>query len=307
MRYRNQLEMTWGSTLPDADGLTFPAMMEAARSGRLKALVVTGDNPLLTAPDKAGVRAALEALDLLVVIDNVMTDTAELAHIVLPDVDVYGKGGTYTPADRRVLRRHVATGRQGQARPALETLADLGARLAVALKRKVQFTDDPERVMDEIATLVPLYANSRYPDLINGDRQQQFDGAVPAKALQPGEDGAEDGTPDDVLSLLTGRTLYTSIEATAIHKPDADRLHREERVEVSLEDAEKLGIQDGDEVTLATDAGEMKVKARVTDMVPAGAVFVPLLYNSGEVTTLLPREDGPAPLPRVRLRVPARV
>jgi predicted molibdopterin-dependent oxidoreductase YjgC len=285
-------------------------MLQAARDGSLKALVVAGDNPVLFAPDKAGVRAALEALDLLVVIDGVMTDTAELARYVLPDVDVYGKAGTYTPADRRVLRRSVATGRQGQARPALETLADLGGRLAAKLDRTTRFDEDPERVMDEIAALVPLYANARYLELITGDRRTQFDGAVPARALQAAQpEPASNGQAEqDVLqlALMTGRTLYTSLEATAIHKPDADKLHREERVEVSVEDAQRLGIADGDEVTLATDQGEMKLRARVTDMVPAGSVFVPLLYNGGEVTSLMPADTDGAPALRVRLRVPVR-
>jgi predicted molibdopterin-dependent oxidoreductase YjgC len=299
--YRATLEAAWGGALPQTDGLTFQAMMQAARDGRLKALVVTGDNPLLTAPDRAGVRAALQALDLLVVIDAVMTDTAELAHVVLPDVDVYGKEGTYTPADRRVLHRDAATGRQGAARPALETLAELGTRLAAALGRSVSFSLAPVQVMDEIATLVPLYAGSRYPDLITADRQQQFDGAVPARVLQAAP-AAEEAPVDALhLALMTGRTLYTSMEAAAVHKPDADKLHREEYVEVSPEDAERRSIADGDQVTLATDQGELRIRARVTDIVPAGSVFVPLLYQGGAITALLPQEDSAATPLRVRL------
>jgi predicted molibdopterin-dependent oxidoreductase YjgC len=309
--YRSQLAEAWGGAgLPEAQGLTFQQMLRGARDGSLKALVIVGDNPVLFAPDTAGVRAALEALDLLVVVDSVMTDTAELAHYVLPDVDVYGKAGTYTPADRRVLHRNVATGRQGQARPAIETLADLGGRLAAQLGRTVAFSEEPERVMDEIATLIPLYADARYRDLITGDRRTQFDGVVPARAVQfaPPEPAAEGQGDQDVLqlALMTGRTLYTSLEATAIHKPDADKLRREDRVEVSIEDAERLGIEDGDEVTLATDQGELRIKARVTDMVPEGSVFVPLLYNGGEITALMPADTGAAPPLRVRLRVPAR-
>jgi formate dehydrogenase major subunit len=266
-----------------------------------------GDNPLLFAPDSAGVRAALESLDLLIVVDSVMTDTAELAQIVLPDVDVYGKEGTYTPADRRVLHRTAATGRQGAARPALETLAELGTLLGAVLGREVGFADAPSRVMDEIATLVPLYEASRYADLITGDRQQQFDGAVPATALQSSAESGEADVDVFQLALITGRTLYTSIEATALHKPDADKLHREDAVQVSLDDARRLGIDDGDQVTIATDRGEVTVRASVTDTVPAGAVFMSLLYDGGAVTSLLPPEEGEAPLARVTLRVPARV
>ena len=107
------------------------------------------------------------------------------------------------------------------------------------------------------------------------------------------------------LALMTGRTLYTSIEAAAVHKPDADKLHREEFVEVSLDDAERLSIADGDEVLLTTDQGELPIRARVTDIVPAGSVFVPLLYQGGAVTALLPPEDGAVGSARVRLRAPA--
>jgi predicted molibdopterin-dependent oxidoreductase YjgC len=307
--YRDQLAQAWGGApLPRNDGLTLQGMLAAAREGRLKALIIAGDNPMLTAPDKAGVRAALEALDLLVVIDCVMTDTAELAEFVLPDVDVYGKGGTYTPADRRVLRRSVATGRQGQARPAIEALADLGARLAVALGRPVAFSESPEQVMEEIVSLVPLYAGAGYRELLAGDRRLDFDGAVPAGSLQSLAAGASDESVDVLqLALMTGRTLYTSIEAAAIHKPDADKLHREEYVEVSLEDAERLGIADGDEITLATEQGEMRIRAQVTDVVPAGSVFVPLFYNGGEVTSLLPAENGAGGPVRVRLKAAAPV
>jgi predicted molibdopterin-dependent oxidoreductase YjgC len=114
---------------------------------------------------------------------------------------------------------------------------------------------------------------------------------------------------------MTGRTLYTSFEAAAVHKPDADKLHREEFVEVSVEDAERLGLADGDEILLATDQGELPIRARVTDIVPAGSVFVPLLYGGGAVTVLLPQEAegsgyagyGAAGPARVRLRVPANV
>jgi formate dehydrogenase alpha subunit len=311
--YRAALEAAWSAPVPAAPGRGFGAMMQAARAGTLKALLVVGDNPLLTAPDKAGVRAALQALDLLVVIDAVMTDTAELAHLVLADVDVYGKEGTYTAADRRVLRRTAATLPQGIARPALLTLAELGARLARARGIAIAFPSDPAQVMDEIAALVPLYAGHRYADMLRHERQSAldgFDGAVPSprrpQLLQLGDQTAH--PPDALgLALLTGRGQFTSVEAAALHKKDADKLHREEFVEVSFADAERLGIADGDPVTLQTDRGELAIRARVTDVVPEGAVFVPLLFDGGAVTALVGPENGTAPPPRVRVRISARV
>jgi predicted molibdopterin-dependent oxidoreductase YjgC len=310
--YRTQLEEAWGVTLPAEAGLGFRQMVDAALEGRLKALLVVGDNPLLTAPDKAAVRQALERLDLLVVIDAVMSDTAELAHVVLPDADVYGKEGTYTAADRRVLRRNAATTPVGVARPALVTLADLGARLAAARGLPTTFAADPKAVMDEIAALVPLYAPNRYDLMLLHERQQLFDGAVPAtprrELVQLGDFTGQAGSaPEGAgLALITGRGLYTSWEAAALHKRDADKLHREEFVEVNVNDAAQLGVQDGDEVLLQTESGELRMRARVTDIVPAGAVFVPLLYDGGAITALLGPDNGPTPAPSVQVRALTR-
>ncbi len=331
--YRAVLETAWGGTIATSDGKGFAGMMEAARAGELKALLVVGDNPLLTAPDKSGVRAALEALDLLVVVDSVMTDTAQLAHIVLPDVDVYGKEGTYTPADRRVLQRNAATSPLGEARPALATLADLGTRLAMARGVPAEFSGDAETVMNEIAALVPLYAPNRYDTMLRSERQELFDGAIPMSARQTlvqigdltgqgtGRNGDQPaaglaattpltaGGDDDALglALMTGRGQYTSREAASLHKRDADKLHREEYVEVSLEDAERLGVEEGEEVTLQTERGELRIKAHITDVVPEGAVFVPLLYDGGAVTALLGPDDGSTSAARIQLRVMQRV
>src|SRR5207248_7911949 len=135
-------------------GLDVTGMLQAAREGRLKALVVAGDNPLLSAPDKEAVRAALSALELLVVIDSVMTDTAALATVVLPDVDVYGKDGTYTPADRRVLRRMAATQPAGDATPAMDVLIGLARRIAPQLDSAFPHST-PEHATEEIARVVP--------------------------------------------------------------------------------------------------------------------------------------------------------
>ena len=315
--YRGALESAWGARLPQAAGLGFAEMMAAARDGRLKALLVVGDNPLLTAPDKPGVRGALESLELLVAVDAIMTDTAELAQIVLPDVDVYGKEGSYTPADRRVIRRNAATLPQGSARPALVTLAALGNRLAKAANSKAQFSDDAEQVMNEIATVVPLYAGNRYADMLQTERQSLFDGAVPKAAkpqfvplgdLTAGPTQQPGGNADALgLALLIGRGLYTSVEAASLHKKDADKLHREEYVEINDADAARSGIADGDELTLQTERGNLRIKATVNDHVPPGTAFVPLLYNGGAVTALLgPDEDAAGPV-QVRVRTGARV
>src|SRR4030042_3428204 len=88
-----------------------------------------GAHPLFSAPDKAWVRECLSSLDFLLVIDSLHSDTARLAHVVLPDVSMFGKNGTYTNADRRIVRARTAVVGWGEARPAWRILADLGSRL----------------------------------------------------------------------------------------------------------------------------------------------------------------------------------
>jgi predicted molibdopterin-dependent oxidoreductase YjgC len=302
--YAAQLAQSWGAQPPAAPGLNAGQMLQAAADGKLKALLIANDNPLLSAPDKAFVRQALEKLELLIVIDSVMTDTAELAQIVLPDVDVYGKDGTYTPADRRVLRRMAATGPAGEAQPTLDILFGLAQRLysdrAGAFAHKTA-----EQVMEEIATLVPGYQNARYENLVLGERQQTLNGAVPAGTNLLSAEEAAAQESGDVLALLTGRTLYTSLEATSLHKRDADKLHREEFVEVSLDDAVRLGIEDGDQVQLESEQGSLRIRAQIRDTVQPGSVFVSSLYDGGALTALLARGDGADALPTVRVTVPS--
>jgi predicted molibdopterin-dependent oxidoreductase YjgC len=295
---RREVEAVWGA-VPSSSGLDFDEMLAAARDGRLKAMVVLNDNPLFFAPDKEWVRECLSSLEFLLVIDSLLSDTARLAHMVLPDVSPFGKDGTYTSGDRRVVRLRAAVAPWGEARPAWRILAELGARLDKDAERWAYLS--PDLVMEEMAVLIPLYANARYGDLESGS-QQAFDGYQPrAAAVQP---VALEATvaPGDGLVLTTGRSLYTSWDAATIHSPEADKLHREEFVEVNPLDAARLGLQEGQEVALADGRAEVAIRVRIADAVQPGVVFVPLYYDGGAVTALFAR-DGL--LPRVKVAVRA--
>ncbi|MDP3767874.1 MAG: molybdopterin dinucleotide binding domain-containing protein, partial [Dehalococcoidia bacterium] len=103
------------------------------------------------------------------------------------------------------------------------------------------------------------------------------------------------------VALLTGRTLYTSLEGAALHSPDADKLHREEGVLLNQYDAGDLGIGMGEEVVLQNGSAELALKATLTTAVPRGAVFVSSYYDGGAVAALLPPENGVVAVPRVKL------
>ena len=285
------------------EGLDFNGIVEGALAGRVKALLVVGDNPLLWAPARRRVREALEKLDCLVVIDSLPTETARLAHVVLADVPTYGKDGTYTTADRRVVRLQPAMAVPGEARPAWESLYRLGQRLAEKLSVAASMDySGPAAVMDEIA-FSAAYAGTRYSELLSG-QVRVSPGPQPGKAtLRPIVLPTED-EPDGALVLTTGRTLYTSLEGASIRSPEADKLHREEFVELNPADAEPVGIRTGDEVMLTDGTAELRIRAALSAAVPPGVAFVPLLYDGGAVTDLFPPDDASFRLPRVRVAVP---
>ena len=295
-----EMERLWGFPLPSARGLAFREMLG---DGRLKALVVLNDNPLMLAPNQRALRRRLEELEFLAVIDTLATDTAHLAHVVLPDVGPYVKEGTVTSADRRVLRLHAATAPQGEAQPAWRILGELGSRLAQRLRAgeiRINYAD-PAAIMDEMAQAVPLYRNATYRELDCGT-QQPLDGLRPkTSVLQPVP--AVPLPEGEGFLLSTGRGLYTSYEGAALHSPEADKLHREEFVEMSPADAAALGLADGDEVVLRNGAGELTIRVRLTEAVQPRMLYVPLYYDGGAVSALF--EDDSA-VTRVQVALASR-
>ncbi len=208
----------------------------------------------------------------------------------------FGKEGTITSADRRVLRMHAATAPQGEAQPAWRILGELGTRLAQRLKvgeLRLNY-GGPSEIMDEIARLLPLYRDARYIEMESG-AQQPLDGLGPTAAeLQevpvvttPGGDG---------FLLMAGRSLYTSYEGAAIHSPEADKLHREEFVELHPADAHELGISEGNEVTLKGNGGSLTLRAHITDGLQPRVLYVPLYHDGGAVTALFQAGQASAPV-----------
>jgi predicted molibdopterin-dependent oxidoreductase YjgC len=288
---RAEVERAWGTPVAGQPGWGLAEMLAQAGQG-LRALVVLGDNPLMWAPDKERVRQALSRLEFLCVIDTVLTDTARAAHVVLPDVGPYGKEGTVTSADRRVLRLHAATAPQGEAWPAWAILRDLALRLAERFglgEVRLNYAR-PAEIMDELAELVPLYRQARYRELRNGS-QQSWDGLGPRALRPPAIELPADGRRDGFL-LIAGRGLYTSYEGAALHLPDADKLHREEFLEISPADAASLGIAQGDEVVVSNGRGRLVLRARLTEAVTPGVLFAPLYYDGGAITALFGPDEA---------------
>jgi predicted molibdopterin-dependent oxidoreductase YjgC len=166
--------------------------------------------------------------------------------------------------------------------------------------------------MHEIATLVPAYAGARYDRLQSG-KTRALPPEAPARFAFQEVSAVSEAPAEGLLTVITGRSLYTSLEGAALRSPEADKLHREESVEINPADAAALGVRQGEEVVLVNSAeggsasgggsAELAIAASVTEAVPPGVLYVPLYYGGGAVTALFPPDDGQPLLPQVRVAV----
>ncbi|MGA2192163.1 MAG: molybdopterin-dependent oxidoreductase, partial [Nitrospirota bacterium] len=162
---RRRLGSLWKAELPDRPGLTMTEMIHAAAGGALKALYVIGADLAFELPDKSRVAAALRKLDLLIVQDIFMSETAEYAHVILPAASFAEKEGTFTNSERRVQRIMPVIKPQGESRPDGEIISMVSARLGRPMEWK------PSLVMDRITVSTPIYAGITY-DLLARDGVQ---------------------------------------------------------------------------------------------------------------------------------------
>ncbi len=292
---RREMERLWGAPLPSARGLTFDEM---SANGKVKALVVMNDNPLMLAPEKAKARQWLESLEFLAVVDSLPTDTARLAHAVLPDSGPWAREGTTTSADRRVLRLNEATAPAGEARQGWRILAELGSRLAERFKAgevRVNYRNCAE-ITDEMAQVVPLYRNAAHGALDSGEQQPVEALHLTRAARQT--DALPGASSNGGFALTASRSLFTSYEAAAVHAEDADKLHREETVSINPADAAALGIADGETALLRNAKGELRIRAKLTEAVQQKALWIPLFYDGGAAAALF---DGDAAVANVEV------
>jgi predicted molibdopterin-dependent oxidoreductase YjgC len=237
-------------------------------------------------------RAALEALECLVAIDSIQTDTVKLAHFAFADLPAYGKDGTVTSADHRIGRLSRAESPAGDQRDCLEILHALGTALAARLSKTAALPGPAAAdVMAEIAANKPAYAGAVYSRLQSGVSRALSGGPSRTQVHGPGVGALPSAAGQ--LVLTTSRTLYTSLEGAAIHSADADKLHREEFIEINPADAMALGIGQNRPVLVQNGGRALTLSAALTDAVVPGSVFLPLYLDGGVVNALL-HSDGAA-------------
>ncbi len=284
---KDKFEAIWGGTLSLTKGLTTPEMFNAACQGELKALYLIGENSVLSEPNANHIRKALSSLDFLIVQDIFLTETAELADVVLPAASFAEKDGTFTNTERRVQRVRKAVAPPGNAR------ADwlITCQIAQRMGAKGFDFEQPSQIMDEIARLTPSYGGISYQRLEDGGLQwpcpdkkhpgtpvlhtKQFTRGrgrfIPLK-YRPSEELPDGDYP---LLLTTGRRLFHYHTGTMTRKVAGLNVFMgEERVQINPQDAEKLGICDRDSIKVISRRGQVTASTEVTGVVPVGVVFM---------------------------------
>jgi len=295
---REKFEKAWGGSLSSQPGLTLMEMMKGIGAGKVKALFILGENPLLSDPDVNKVKEELKHLDLLVVQDIFLSETAELAQVVLPGVSFAEKEGTFTNTERRVQRVRKAIEPIGNARPDWQVICDLSSRLGYPMKY-----DSPKEVMDEIASLTPSYGGIRYERLggfglqwpcptadhpgtsfLHKDRFTRGKGKFHVTPYIPAPELPDEDYP---FLLTTGRVLYHYHTLVSRKSKGLSEIYPEGVVEINPQDATRLGIQpDNGMVEVSSRRGKVHVKAKIADNLPPGVVFMTFHFKEAAANLL---------------------
>lgn len=295
---REKFEEEWGVRLSDKIGLTATEMTEATLAGRLKAMYIMGENPVLSDPDVKHTIKALSSLDFLVVQDIFLSETAALADVVLPATSFAEKDGTFTNTERRVQRVRKAVNSPGEAMEDSWIIAELSRRLGHKM-------DYPSRedVFKEIARLWPAISGITYdrieklgiqwpctaPD--HPGTPYLFKGGFPrgkgrftAVAYRP---SAELPDRDYPFILSTGRQLLQYHTGTMTRKTVAiEKAASEAYVEINSADAGRLSISEGQKIRVSSRRGSIEVTARLSGKTLEGMVFIPFHFKEAAANVL---------------------
>ncbi len=288
---RAKFEAAWDVKLPWRRGLTVPEIIDAIDSGKIKAMYLVGENIVLSDPDINRLKKALSKLELLVVQDIFLTETAEMAHVVLASTSAAEKDGSFTNTERRVQRVRKAITPIGKSKPDWWITAELGKRLG----GKGFDYSSPEQIFDEMRALTPSYAGITYARLENGglqwpcpaethpgtpilhvDRFSRGKGVFKPLTYRPSAEVPDEEYP---FILTTGRSPYHFHTGTMTRRVKGlNTLQSMETLEISACDATRLGIINGDSVRVSSRRGSVVAKVSVSERLAPGVVFMTIHF-----------------------------
>ena len=312
---REKFEAAWECKLNPSPGLTLTEIIPAAYEGKIKAIYLMGENPVLSDPDASHVEEALKKLEFLVVQDIFLTETARLADVVLPSTSFAEKDGTFTNTERRVQRVRKAIAPISGSKPDWWIIRQLAQRMG---GQGFDY-EHPSQIMDEIARVTPSYGGISYQRLegdglqwpcptgehpgtpiLHTEKFTRGKGKFIPLEYKPSMELPDDEYP---LILTTERSLYHFHTGTMTRKVEGlNKLKKEEEVEINPGDAEALDIEDGEMVHVISRRGDVTAKAKVTDKSPAGVVSMTFHFAESPTNQLTsPALDPVAKIPELKV------
>ena len=308
---RQKLAKLWNvpyDELPAKPGLTTVEIMHAAYDEKVKALYIMGENPMITDPDLNHTEEALKKLDFLVVQDIFMTDTAPYADVVLPASCFAEKDGSVVNSDRRVLRLRKAVDMPGEAREDWMIIVAIAEKMGYDIGKY----NHASEIFDEIARAAPIMAGISYNRIDHKGIQwpcphkehpgtgtlflEKFNTPNGKARLNPVEHIAqkEQATREFPFILNSGRILYHYHTSTMSRRNSSlTDFANKSFVLMHSNDALKLALEDGNQVKLSNNRGELKTWLKISDGVAEGELFMPFHYNESQVNRLTRSELDP--------------
>ncbi len=305
---REKFARVWGVELPATPGLTLLDMTHEAGGGAtglpqaapaIRALYVTGENPLLSEPSLNGVKKAFHQYDFLVVSDIFLSETAQVADVVFPAASFAEKTGTITSSERRVQLMRKAIEPVGDSRPDDWIVMELARRMGHAMDY-----ESPAEVMEEICMVTPIYGGM-YHDRLDrewgvqwpcGGRDMEGTQYLhkysfargrgrfePAAHVEP----AEPTDSDYPFALITGRFYFQYHTGTMTRRtPILERESGQPLLEMHPDDGRRLGLRPGSVVTVASRRGRSRFVVELTDRVAPGNLFTSFHFAEAPVNEL---------------------
>ncbi|MEQ1718821.1 MAG: formate dehydrogenase subunit alpha [Hyphomicrobium sp.] len=281
---RAVFEKEWGVKLDNEPGLRIPNMFDAAGDGSFRGIFIQGEDIAQSDPNTHHVEHALTSMDIVIVQDLFLNETAAFAHVFLPGTSFLEKDGTFTNAERRINRvRKVMREKQGM--PEWEVVS----RLASAMGYHMHYNSAAE-IMDEIARVTPTFngvsfakidelgsiqwpCNDEHPQGSPVMHTEEFTRGKGRFMLTDFVATTERTNRNYPLILTTGRILAHYNVGAQTRRTANVAWHPEDILEIHPSDAEMRGIKDGQMVSLASRVGATSLKAKVSDRMPPGVVY----------------------------------
>ncbi|UCH73318.1 MAG: formate dehydrogenase subunit alpha [Rhodospirillales bacterium] len=312
---RAKFGQAWNVRLPETPGMTITQMLPAVLEGKIKAIYVMGENPVLSDADITHVEEAFKSLEFLVVQDIFLTETAKLADVVLPASSYAERDGTYTNTERRVQLTEPVVRPPGEVRRDWEIICEV----ATALGYPMRYRSTAE-INDEMRALTPSYAGISYARLEAGEQlhwpcpaedhpgtpilhSEKFArglGAFYPAEYRPADEETDASYP---IVLTTGRMLEHYHTGTMTRRSDGlNGLVPGPFVEVNGADAKKIRVRDGDHVRVTSRRGSIVLPAKVGSRVDTGVLFIPFHFWEAAANMLTnPATDPTAGIPEFKV------